>query len=98
MSLPWTLALALLAGAALGWAYFRLLWRSVRRLPQARRPGVRLALGFAARLALALAVFLLVLRWGGGAALIAALAGFIAARHLALRGLRRTALDAQAAP
>lgn len=88
MSLALTLALSLLIGAALGWAYFRLLWAAVERLPRQQSPGSRMVLALLARLALAFAVFALVAKFGGAPALMAALAGFVLARTVLVRRAR----------
>jgi F1F0 ATPase subunit 2 len=78
MTVDWLvdLGLSFLAGAALGSAYFAALWATVRRLPG--RP----------RAALRLAGLLLLSRWGGWPALVAALAGFLGARIAVVRALR----------
>jgi F1F0 ATPase subunit 2 len=90
MTVDWLvdLGLSFLAGAALGSAYFAALWATVRRLPGRPRAGLWAVLSFAARVALLLAGLLLLSRWGGWPALVAALAGFLGARIAVVRALR----------
>lgn len=78
------LAASALWGLALGGAYFAALGWTVRRLPGARRPGLLLLASFLVRSGLLLAGLAVVLdgRWERAAAF---LAGFLAARTLALR-------------
>ncbi len=84
------LLLAFLAGAALGAAYFALLWRSVRALGAAG--WTRFAAGAAARAALVLAALGAALAAGRGAEEIAVAGlGFLAARFAATRAARRGA-------
>lgn len=91
MSLFATLTLTLLLGAALGWVYFLALWTTVRELPQRGHPGLWVALSFLARLALVVAAFTFVVRWGGWPALAATLAGFLIARTVMVRRSRAVA-------
>lgn len=81
------LGLALLAGIALGTTYFLALWWSVERTTRQRRTSAWLAGTVVLRLALAAVAFVGVARWGGWPALGAALAGFVLARSMLLRGL-----------
>ncbi len=79
---------AFLAGAALGAAYFGLLWRSVRALGAGG--WVRFAAGAVARAALVLGGLAAALAAGVGAAGIGLAAlGFLAARLWATRAARR---------
>lgn len=73
------LLLSLLAGIGLGATYFGALWWTVRELPKVRRPRSWLVGSFLLRMALALAVFYLLLRWGI-LAMGAAMGGFLLAR------------------
>ena len=74
----------LVGGATIGVLYFGGLWATVRRLPSARRPGL-LALGsFAARAAVAVAGFVLLLAGDARRAAVA-LVGFVAVRIVAVR-------------
>lgn len=84
-----TAPLVAAAGFVLGVAYFASLRRGVRLSVErhARWPYVVPAL---ARIAAAAAFFSLAVRWGEPA-LVAALVGFLAARHLAVRAARRLA-------
>ena len=75
------------AGFALGAAYFASLRRSVR-LSLEREVWRRYMLSALVRIAAAGLFFSLAMRWGAPA-LLAAFAGFIAARYLALRPARR---------
>ncbi|HVY66831.1 MAG TPA: ATP synthase subunit I [Gammaproteobacteria bacterium] len=75
-----TVVLAALGGGVLGLAYFALLARSVRRLVRADSAPVVAVASLGLRLALAAAAFLAAVRGGGGPALVAALAGFLAVR------------------
>ncbi|MEZ5670684.1 MAG: ATP synthase subunit I [Alphaproteobacteria bacterium] len=82
--LPLEIAAAALVGLALGAAYFGLLHRAVAALT-ATAGGVTAMFGLGLlRVALAVAVFWLLARWGGGA-LLAGAGGFTAAGLLARR-------------
>lgn len=83
---------ACIAGLLLGWVYFEALWATVRRLPRQRRPAMWMALSFLGRLATALAVFVLLARWGNWATLVAALAGFLIARAVLVHRVRTRAI------
>lgn len=98
MNLLWNLGLSLLVGAALGWLYFRALWTTVRRLPQRRRQGMWMVMSLLVRLALVLAVFVLLVRWGGWPALVAALAGFLIARTVLVRRAQTPLLKSEGQP
>lgn len=84
---PLGLAFAAVAGAVLGAAYFGILWATVRRLPDARRPGLLALASFALRLALLTGGLLLIMD-GSWERLLAALAGVVAARTLMIRRIR----------
>ncbi|MBN1458106.1 MAG: ATP synthase subunit I [Armatimonadetes bacterium] len=77
--------LALAAGFAFGWAYFAALWATVRRLPTARHPALLSVLSLATRLGAAVG-FLYLIGAGDWRRLLAAGAGFTAARMLSIRG------------
>jgi F1F0 ATPase subunit 2 len=77
------------AGFVLGMVYFASLRRGVR-LSVARGAWSRFVLSALARIALAALFFTFAVRWGAPA-LAAAFAGFLAARHLAVRAARRLA-------
>jgi F1F0 ATPase subunit 2 len=83
LDLP-TLAVAFAAGAVAGAIYLALLWRSVGRLADARRPVVALLSGMAFRLSLLLGAFYLLMD-GDPLRLVAALAGFLAVRIVVTR-------------
>jgi len=84
------LALALIAGAAFGALYLRLLWRGTRRLAAGEVSPARLALSFVLRMALALAALALALKAGAEAGhLLAAALGFTLMRHVLLRRVRK---------
>lgn len=91
MSLLMHLGLSLVAGVALGSAYFLALWTSAGCLTQSRRAGTWLALGLLARLALTGTAFVLLARWGAWPALATALVGFLIARTLCVRAARQAA-------
>ncbi len=74
-------------GTVLGAIYFRALWLTVSTLERSKRPALRLALSLALRFLLVLAVFYATVRYGGWQPLLAAAAGFIAVRFLAVRRL-----------
>ena len=81
------LALALVAGGALGAFYFGALWLTVRRMPTARRPAL-LAIGsFAGRTAVVVAGFYLVMGGDWRRAAVC-LAGFLIVRTILVRRLR----------
>jgi F1F0 ATPase subunit 2 len=83
-----THALALVLGGALGVAYFGGLWLTVRRLADRRRPRLLLVGSWGARLVLVAAGFAALAAWGTWTHLVAALAGFVAARTLMVACLR----------
>ena len=76
-----SLALALVAGLALGTLFFYGLWLTVRRALTARYPALWLLGSLVGRLALAGAGFYCVGQ-GSWPRLVACLAGFVAARYL----------------
>jgi F1F0 ATPase subunit 2 len=78
---------AFVAGGATGLAYFAGLWLTVRALPSARRPAFLVFGSYMVRLAVAGAVFVLVVRVGGWAWVASALAGFVLARMVMVRVL-----------
>jgi len=79
---------ALLAGAALGVFYFGGLWLTVRGLLDVQRRGLILAASFVVRTGVVLAAFYWI-TGRGWLCLIAAVAGFLIARHLLVRWLGR---------
>jgi F1F0 ATPase subunit 2 len=84
------LAWPLVAGAALGLFYFGLMWLTVNQLQNSRAPVALLMISFFGRLAVTLYGFYLV-SGRQGDRLIAALAGFVAARLVMVAYLRPTA-------
>ncbi|MBN1420061.1 MAG: hypothetical protein JXP34_14875 [Planctomycetes bacterium] len=86
-------AAGLAAGSALGAAYFAGLWWTARRLARSPRPRAIAGASFVARAAL-LAGALAGLSAIGPAALLAALAGFHAARVAAIRIALRSGRNA----
>jgi len=81
-----TISLSILAGLALGLFYFGGLWLTVRVIPRARRPWVLVLGSFAARLALTVAAFYIVMA-GDWKRLVACLCGFLATRLALTRAL-----------
>lgn len=67
-------------GFGLGLAYFGGLWLSIRSLKYRWRSPARFAVGRGGRVALAGLVFFALLKTGGVVAVLAGLAGFVAAR------------------
>ena len=86
-------ALGLVTGAALGLFYFGSLWLTLRRVLDADSPGPVALVSYLLRLAVLGAGLYGVVRLGGVAALLAALVGVMAVRHLLIR---RLAPDRQA--
>jgi F1F0 ATPase subunit 2 len=80
--LAWLVPLA--GGAAIGLLYFAGLWATVRRLPSVRRPGLLVFASFVARIAVAVAGFV-VLLGGDARRAVVALVGFLAVRTIAVR-------------
>jgi F1F0 ATPase subunit 2 len=72
-------------GAALGAVYFAALWATLRGLPTARHPALAVATSWVARAGSAGLVFWAVLAVGGVPHVLAALAGFLGVRQLAVR-------------
>lgn len=87
MRLLVNLGASLLAGIALGSAYFLALWWTVQKLTAEGRAGAWIAASIVVRLMLVLGSFVLVVFWGGWQALVAALAGFVIARMVLVRRL-----------
>lgn len=87
MNLAVTLAVGLLAGAAVGGLYFLWLWWTLQGLVDRRRAGLWFAVNVMGRFALALACFGLLARWGGWPVLAAALGAFVVTRIVLLRRL-----------
>lgn len=77
------IAMAFLAGIALGALYFGGLWLTVQRLRIVRRPGTLLLVSFAVRSVLVLAGFYLVMG-GQWERLVACVVGFIIARLISV--------------
>ena len=82
-----TLTLMALIGAVLGAVYLAALWINVQQITRARRPGVVLAIGAAARITFLLGAFYLV-TGGDWQRLVACLLGFLLARLIVTRRLR----------
>ena len=81
------LAAAFAAGVAIGLAYFTSLWFTVRALPTTTRPAVLVLASYSARLVVAVALFVLIVRTGGWTWAASALAGFVLARMVMVRRL-----------
>jgi F1F0 ATPase subunit 2 len=81
-----SLIIAFAAGLALGVFYFRGLWYTVKKLPDAGRPFLTAAGSFALRASVVLAGFYLVMG-GNWERLVAALLGFILTREFLVRRL-----------
>ncbi len=79
-----SLVLSAIGGAIIGGFYFGVMWLTVRRLPQARRPAVFILGGFIVRLVVALVGLYLIMggRWERAAA---ALVGFVLVRAVLTR-------------
>lgn len=84
MKLLVVLASGVVAGLALGLAFFGVLWFTVRRIATARRPGLWLGLAYVARLGLLAGGFVLIAA-GDWRRLPAALLGVLAARTILMR-------------
>ncbi len=80
-----TLLAGFVAGLALGALHFAGLWHTLGRLPDTRLPGLLMMASLVARMAVLLAGFYLLARWGGWPALAAGLVGVVAARSWLLR-------------
>ena len=81
---PVQLTIAALTGVALGVLYFGGLWMSVRTLPRMNRPALLMLVSLAARMAVVLAGFYLVMQ-GRWERLIVCLLGFLVARAIMIR-------------
>lgn len=81
---------ALLAGWLVGAAFFGGLWWTVRRLPDAKNPGLLMVGSLVLRTTLVLGVFFLVGR-GHFDRILVCLAGLIVARYLVMRWTRAKA-------
>jgi N-ATPase, AtpR subunit len=74
-------------GFGLGLAYFGGLWLGIRGLKSGTLSVARFALGRTARLAVAAVLFYALLNSGGASAVLAGLAGLIAARWYLIRAI-----------
>lgn len=83
----WQLALALVAGLALGFVYFGGLWLTVRRVPRSRNPQLLVFGSFVLRLGVTVAALVLLARVHWQLAL-AAMAALVATRIVLVRRLR----------
>ena len=87
MSVVGQVILSLIAGLALGAFYFSVLWWMTHRLPHTRWPTALTVLALLVRFSVAIYVIaLLAIHWGWPAVL-ASVAGFIAARTILIRRL-----------
>jgi len=86
------LSLSLLAGVALGTLFFGGLWLTVRATARSRRPVLLVLVSFWVRLAVVVAVFVLLAR-GHWQWAVAALLGFILARLVLVRLLGGGAVE-----
>lgn len=80
----WQLAIALLAGSAIGLFYFAGLWLTVTRIPSSNNPHLLLIGSFGLRLAVTLAAFYSLTPWGWQA-LAVAMVGLLITRQLLTR-------------
>ena len=85
---------ALAAGAGLGWLYWLALWATVHAVASGRRSGTWMAAMGVLRLGGAALVLSGAVLWGGGAALLAALCGFVVARIVFVRTHKRSQANA----
>lgn len=76
------LVLGVGAGVVLGGLYFGALWLTVRRIPDARRPGLLVAGSYAVRLGVLGVGLVAVVRGGGAPSLMGALLGLLVIRQL----------------
>jgi F1F0 ATPase subunit 2 len=81
--------LSAFAGLALGWVYFRTLLATIEALPHSARPGRLMLASYLARTAVAVLVLVTIARLAGLPGVAAALAGFVVARLLLIRRVRR---------
>ena len=88
MTEPVRMALALVAGLALGTLFFYGLWLTVRLSLASRAPALWVLGSFWLRAGSAVAGFYFVGRGGDWRALLACLLGFVAARYLVAAGTR----------
>ncbi|MCB2226368.1 MAG: hypothetical protein KQH53_06780 [Desulfarculaceae bacterium] len=84
---PITLALAFVAGLAVGWFFFYGLWWTVRRLPASRHPALLTLGSLGLRMGVSLAVLYGVMA-GDWRRLAVAVAGVVAMRLILVRRLR----------
>lgn len=80
----WQMAIALLAGSAIGLFYFGGLWLTVTRIPSSSNPHLLLIGSFGLRLAVSLAAFYSLTPWGWQA-LAVAMAGLLVTRLVLTR-------------
>jgi F1F0 ATPase subunit 2 len=79
------MAIAGVAGAAVGLAHFAGLWLTVRSLATARRPGLVVAASAMARLLVTAGALAWLAQAGGWRWVVAALVGFVGARQAVVR-------------
>ncbi len=81
------LTVAFLAGGVLGLLYFGGLWLTLRRIHRVRQPGLLLFASLVVRMAALVPAFYFVMA-GQWESVVAALAGFLATRHIMIRRIR----------
>jgi len=76
------LFIAFVVGLALGAVYFFILWRTVRKLPDSSNPNRLMIISFLMRMAMALAVFYLIIKGEHWERFAVALLGFLLMRKI----------------
>lgn len=92
MSEPLSLLVCSMAGCALGLFFFGGLWWTVRKVAESRRPALLMVSSYFLRVTLVVLALLFVVAGGHWGRLFACLFGFLGARILITRWVRRMAL------
>lgn len=88
----------LACGSVIGGIYFAALWATARSVVGARRPGFLVLASYVGRLAFAALGFYTIVRLLGATGLMAALVGFLVARHAMTRRVAETAEREEGGP
>ncbi len=93
MNEPYMYPLSLVVGALFGFAYYAVLWITVKRMQSASRPAVFMLAGTAGRLLVCFTVFFGFFQFAGWINLIFMGTGFFISRIISVRYVRRSKPD-----
>ncbi|MGC9314295.1 MAG: ATP synthase subunit I [bacterium] len=85
--------LSVTAGGIVGLVFFGGLWLSVKSIPTAKNPAAFMLLSFVARIAVFVAAFYAIAKWGNWAHLVIALASALIVRSILIRTIGKGAFE-----